>query len=170
MSVRVQVGGESDLPAWLDLAREVEPLFGPMVDRPEFLAVLVKHLGRGSAFCVRVEDRPPDAPLLGGLLWSARRGAIGWLAVAGAARRRGVGAALVRHVLGQVPAGSAVWVATFCGDDEVARAAHGFYTALGFLPAEIAPLGAAGEDRRVYRRPAGPSVEPDQGASLPSTP
>jgi hypothetical protein len=55
--MRVQQATDDDLPAWLALAAEVEPLFGPMVDEPEFLRALQRNINRGSAFCVRQEDR-----------------------------------------------------------------------------------------------------------------
>ena len=82
-----------DIPAWLALATEVEPLFGPMVSEPSFHRALHKHIGRGTAFCVRDEDGRPGDPLLGGLLFSLDPPIyrIGWLAVAELHRRQGIG-------------------------------------------------------------------------------
>jgi hypothetical protein len=102
-SGQVAIATLDDVPAWLVLAAEVEPLFGPMVGDPQFHAALERTIGRGTAFCVREEDRPPGVPLLGGPLFSATRAPvyrIGWLAVAARAWRLGVGRRLAEYVLG----------------------------------------------------------------------
>jgi hypothetical protein len=53
----------ADIPAWLDLARQVEPLFEQMVDDPAFHRALHKNIARGTAFCIREADEPaPDGP------------------------------------------------------------------------------------------------------------
>ena len=78
----VVVAHPEDIPAWLILATEVEPLFGPMVNDPSFHRALHKNIGRGTAFCVREADEPPGVPLLGALLFSPKLPfyTIGWLA------------------------------------------------------------------------------------------
>ena len=43
--VRVVEAVPKDLDSWLDLAKEVEPLFGPMVDQPAFHQALLRNLG-----------------------------------------------------------------------------------------------------------------------------
>jgi hypothetical protein len=45
-----------DIPAWLNLAREVEPLFGPMCSDPAFHHALQKNINRGTALCVPEAD------------------------------------------------------------------------------------------------------------------
>jgi hypothetical protein len=79
--MRVQIAHPDDIPPWLTLAAEVEPLFGPMVGDPAFHAALRKNIDRGTAFCVRVEDGPPGASLMGGMLFSPYppQYEIGWL-------------------------------------------------------------------------------------------
>jgi GNAT superfamily N-acetyltransferase len=157
--MRVASAGYRDIARWLELAAEVEDLFGPLLDDPAFYHALLANIERGTAFCVRAGDGPPGAPLLGGLLFSPAHAAqpearIGWLAVSEASRRRGVGQLLVEHVLDLV-APSGVWVVTF-GDDDgaAARAARRFYERLGFSPAEMAPPGPDGGARQVFRRAA----------------
>src|SRR5919205_2858147 len=90
----------ADIPAWLDLAAEVEPLFGPMVADPGFHAALERHIRRQTAFCIREQDGAPGTPFIGGLLFSiahAPRYKIGWLAVSQRWRRPGAGQALVDY-------------------------------------------------------------------------
>ena len=91
-----------DIRNWLDLCREVEPLFGPMLDDPEFYRALLRNIERGTAYCARSGDGLAGSPLLGGMFFSppnATRAAyrIGWLAVTAQARRRRVGSLLVAH-------------------------------------------------------------------------
>ena len=59
----VQRAEPEDMPGWLALAAEVEPLFGPLVNDAGFRGALRKNIARGTAFCVRE----------GG--WSVRRAA-----------------------------------------------------------------------------------------------
>ncbi len=56
-----------DMPAWLKLAAEVESLFGPMVDDPNFIRALENGIQRHTAFCIRAADGPPGTALRGGL-------------------------------------------------------------------------------------------------------
>lgn len=40
--MKVQIATRADVPGWLELALEVEFLFGPMVDQPDFQNALRK--------------------------------------------------------------------------------------------------------------------------------
>lgn len=61
----VRIARPEDIPAWLALAAEVGPMFGPLVNDPGFVRALEKNIGRQTAFCVREADGPPGAPLIG---------------------------------------------------------------------------------------------------------
>jgi GNAT superfamily N-acetyltransferase len=76
---------------------------------------------------------------------------IGWLAVAAAHRRQGVGHALMAHVLGRVEPPAEVVVTTFGPDVEGGRAARVFYGRLGFCPAEPDAPGPDGQSRQIFR-------------------
>ncbi len=146
-----------DIPAWLHLAAEVEPLFGPLVSNASFHRALRRNVERGTAFCVREADGPPGVPLLGGLLFSPKPPiyTIGWLAVAQQYRRRGIGQRLVEHVLGLVEAPAELVVTTFGADHPAGEPARRFYERMGFHAAEPAPNGPEGGSRQVYRRALG---------------
>jgi GNAT superfamily N-acetyltransferase len=151
MSAAVVLATPSDTPAWRRLAAEVEPLFGPMLGRPEFEGALARKIARGQALCVR--DASPGAPLLGGLLWSAHEPLyrIGWLAVTARARGRGVGRRLVEAALEWAPPPATVEVVTFGADNPGGLPARAFYAALGFAPAEMTTPGPEGGSRQVFR-------------------
>jgi ribosomal protein S18 acetylase RimI-like enzyme len=142
-----------DFESWLLLAAEVEELFGPMVNEPEFHQVLVRKIARGSAFCVRRADGPPGTPLAGGLLLSqhSQRYGISWLVVSAAWRSNGVGKALVRAALRRsVTYPCTLEVDTF-GIDHPGARSRGFYEQLGFRAEENLAPGPEGGSRQMYR-------------------
>jgi GNAT superfamily N-acetyltransferase len=155
--MRVQRAEYRDIRSWLDLAAEVESLFGAMLDDPGFYQVLLTNIARGTAFCLREGNGHPGAALAGGILFSPGRpdrpeNRIGWLSVAASWRRQGVGRRLVEHVFGLVAAPAVLAVVTFGEETEEGRPARKFYERLGFQPAEPAPRGPEGGSRQVYRR------------------
>jgi GNAT superfamily N-acetyltransferase len=151
--MRVQGADFPDVRSWLDLAAEVEWLFGDLLGGPDFYQALLRNLGRGTAFCVREGDGPPGTPLLGGLLFSPRRpdrpdDRIGWLAVAERSRRCGIGRLLVAHACNLVQPPAVLVVDTFAEDLEPGRPARTLYERMGFQPADL----SEGNTRQVYRR------------------
>lgn len=152
--VEVCVAQRQDISAWLELAAEVEPLFGPLVGDPDFVRALRKNVDRGTAFCVREADGPPSAPLLGGMLFSPRPPvySIGWFAVAQHYRRRGIGRKLIEHAFSLAELPAEFVVTTFGPDILEGLPARRFYERMGFHPAEPAPDGPEGGSRQVFRR------------------
>jgi GNAT superfamily N-acetyltransferase len=154
--MHVVLAQSADLPVWLDLAAEVEPLFGPMVADPGFHAALERNIARQTAFCIREHDGAPGAPLMGGLLFSATHvlhHKIGWLAVAQRWRRQGVAQALVEHCFQRILPPAELSVITFGEDNVAGRPARRFYERMGFQAAEAAPNGPEGGTRQVFQRP-----------------
>jgi GNAT superfamily N-acetyltransferase len=172
VGMNVVTARAEDFLAWLHLAAEVEPLFGPLVGEPEFEQALRKNIGRGTAFCVREDDGPPGAPLLGGLMFSPKppRYTIGWLAVTERWRRRGVGRALVEHVAALVEPPAEMIVTTFGPGERTGMAARAFYEQMGFEPAGAAPDGPGGSPRQFFRRAIAEAIRasfpPDQPQQL----
>ncbi|MDD5219867.1 MAG: GNAT family N-acetyltransferase [Candidatus Bipolaricaulis sp.] len=151
----VRVAKREDYCAWLDLAAEVEPLFGPMVDDPVFRRVLSRNLGRGSAYCIREHDGPAGSRLVAGLLLSVHPPVhrIGWLAVARSYRRSGFGTALVEHIIRKTPPSAELLVVTFGSGVRGGEPARRFYERMGFIPAETVEPGPGGTPRQAFRRP-----------------
>ena len=141
----VSEGTEDDVASWLEIAREVEPLFGPM---PDFESTLRRNISRGTALCVR----DPSGQVLGGMmLRAAPYRQIAWLAVRSSARRRGVGRALVAEALHRYPPPCEVLVDTFGEDIIEGYPARRLYESFGFLPGEDLPDGAEGGSRQRFR-------------------
>ncbi|MDQ2741081.1 MAG: GNAT family N-acetyltransferase [Chloroflexota bacterium] len=152
----VVVAQYRDVRNWLDLAAEVEHLFGSMLDSPGFYQALLGAIERRTAFCVREGDGPAGAPLMGGILFSPSSQEhpeyrIRWLSVDEKWRRHGVARLLVEHVFDFVPPPATMTVVTFGEDVVLGQPARTFYERLGFYPAEMAPRGPEGGSRLVYR-------------------
>ncbi|WP_240421337.1 GNAT family N-acetyltransferase [Paenibacillus periandrae] len=146
---------KDDLNGWLELASEVEYLFGPMVDDPMFFQALEKNINQQSAFCVREKDGLPGSRLLGGVLFSSSKAPsykIGWLSVSSHARNKGIAAALLRHVLKLVEVPAEVSVITFGEDTPDGQPARKLYQKFGFVPlAEMIPNGPEGGKRQKFK-------------------
>jgi GNAT superfamily N-acetyltransferase len=151
--MKVVTADENDFPAWLHLAKEVEPLFGPMVHETQFLDALRKNINRGSAFCVRDGDGSSGNFLLGGLLWSAHppQYEIGWLAVTSSHRRQGVGRNLIEHALGKVVPPAIVGVTTFAKGLPGGESSLNFYRQLGFVVSTITQTSVKLSRQRLER-------------------
>jgi GNAT superfamily N-acetyltransferase len=135
----------ADIASWLEIVRQVEPLFG---DMPMFDVTLKTNIARGSAFCVR----GPDGRVLGGVLLGGQApdNWIRWLAVRGASRHRGVGTALLTEVLRLWLGPCTISLATF-GDDSVGgRPARRLYERFGFVAGAMLPRGPEGGTRQRY--------------------
>lgn len=151
--VRAELAAEDDLPSWLELVAEVEPLFGPM---PDFAAHAERGIGRGTALVVR-DSRDV---VLGAALLSGQPGAqpgsrpaeheIRWLAVRSSARRRGVARALLTEIMRHWPAPSDIDVITFGAGHPGAVAARALYESFGLSPAEALPAGPESGSRQRF--------------------
>src|SRR5438445_13206196 len=69
--MRAQTASYLDVRRWLDLAAEVEGLFGDMLGGPGFYQALLRNIARGTALCVREGDGDTPAPFIGGLLFAS---------------------------------------------------------------------------------------------------
>jgi len=147
----VSDGTQDDVASWLEIVREVEPLFGPM---PDFESTLLRNISRGTALCVR----DATGQVLGGLLMrAAPHTQITWLAVRSSARRRGVGQALVTEALRRCLPPCEVLVDTFGQDNIEGFPARRLYESFGFVPRERLPDGPQGSSRQRFqlrRRPS----------------
>jgi ribosomal protein S18 acetylase RimI-like enzyme len=141
----VSEGTQDDVSSWLEVVREVEPLFGPM---PDFEPMLRRNISRGTALCAR----DASGQVVGGvLLRAAPHTQITWLAVRASARRRGVGHALVAEVLRRWPPPCEVLVDTFGEDNIEGRPARRLYESFGFVPDEYLQDGPEGGSRQRFR-------------------
>ena len=145
MQSAVHLAQASDIPSWLEIATEVEALFGPM---PMFDVTLRNNVACGSALCARNEQ----GLVTGGLLLggTAPDNWIRWLAVRRASRRQGVGAMLVQAAVSRCAAPCTISLATFGADNADGLAARALYERLGFAAGEILPRGPEGGTRQLF--------------------
>ena len=135
----VRVASAEDTPSFIELARQVEQWFGPMVEEPGFRAALAKHIRRGTALVATTAD---ETDVLGGLLFTAKPPTyhVRWLVVSGHARGQGIGRALMADAIRRFATDDGtVEVVTFGADHPGASAsgARAFYERLGFAKSHV---------------------------------
>lgn len=146
----IRAARTSDLPSWRRVAREVEPLFGPMADDDGFLTAIGESIRAGNAFAA-VDDR--DEP--GGFVALDRRAnEISWLAVSASARGRGLGRSLVRAALDALDGARPVTVVTFAPESAEGAAARALYLDENFADTGRRGVNPAGVATIVMQRPA----------------
>jgi GNAT superfamily N-acetyltransferase len=141
---------ESDILPWLNLAKQVEPLFGPMINQ-DFDRVLRRNISRGSAFCVRSGMTPNI--LAGGLLFDYRNPPhykLSWMAVETTLQRKGIGQLLLERAIAKTIPPCTIEVITFGPDHPGGEAARRFYEAFGFRPGMKCNPGPDGGDRQAF--------------------
>lgn len=140
-----ELATEDDIPSWLEIVREVEPLFGPM---PAFDGTLARTIARSGAWCVRAVD---GTVLAGMILSPPERATIDWLAARRSARGQGHGRELVAHALQVFADAPEVLVDTFGEDNLEGRPARSLYASFGFIAAEELDRGPEGGTRQRFR-------------------
>jgi GNAT superfamily N-acetyltransferase len=145
MTYAVHVATAADIPSWLELVREVEPLFGPM---PMFDLTVRNKIKHGDSLCVRAES----GDVIGGLLLggSAPDYWIRWLAVRRSARKQGAGSALMDAALDRFTAPCTISLSTFGADNVEGRAARRLYQRFRFSAREMLPPGPEGGTRQLF--------------------
>ena len=135
-----------DISSWLEIVREVEPLFGPMA---KFGLTLRHKIEDRSALCVRNDC----GVVAGGLLLGGTPpdNWIRWLAVRQSARRHGVATNLIQTALSRWATPCIVSLATFGADNAEGLPARALYERLGFLACEMLPRGPEGGTRQLYK-------------------
>ncbi len=145
--MRVEYSEADDFEAWLALAREVEPLFGPMADDAGFQAGLKMAIEGRTAFCIRSEEG-----LKGGIVIAKESNEIAWLAVSRQYRQRGCGRELLSHAISQLDQQKSILVQTFAEAVPAGASARKLYAAFGFADLKEGGLNPAGVPTVIMRR------------------
>ncbi|MEN6622130.1 MAG: GNAT family N-acetyltransferase [Smithella sp.] len=135
----VHLSTMNDFPNWLKLAGEVEPLFGPMVDIPEFQNGLKQVILAGNAFCFAEQEN-----FLGSIVISKETNEIVWLAVIQHGRGCNIGAALLSEAIKHLDHTNPITVRTFDKTTEAGIPARKLYNSFGFRDSFDAGLNSAG--------------------------
>jgi len=141
----VRLSTPNDYLDWLELAKEVEPLFGPMVDDPIFCDGLMKAILEANAFCVTDGGGNERISLFhGGIVISKETNEIVWLAVTQQSRGKKIGAALLHTAVKQLDHTRPITVTTFDQKIEAGIPARRLYQSVGFHDSVAAGLNPAG--------------------------
>ena len=149
----IQVSTLDDVQGWLDLAREVEPLFGPMADEPSFQQGLRDIILANQAFCLREQNGKPGTTLCGGIIISKADNEIVWFAVAHSCQGQGLGKSLLQHALSHLQTDQEISVTTFDGTVPKGLPARRLYQRFGFQDAHKGVVNPAGIPTVVMIRP-----------------
>jgi len=166
-----------DYAGWLELAKEVEPLFGPMTDDPEFRDGLRQAILEGSALCIIENGNENERGLfLGGIVISKEANEVLWLVVARHSRGQKAGAALLSEAIRQLDHKKPITVTTFDQTIEAGVAARRLYVSAGFRdliaagpnPAGIPTVVMVLEDQNTgYSMQRPPSLAAEDDRQLP---
>ncbi len=141
---RVREATPDDFNSWIELAREVEPLFGPMVDDAAFREGLKRAIEEKIAWCVEVPDEQGRTAFRGGIVVSKEANEILWLAVSRKTRGCRMGAALLSKAIGRLDRSRPIAVTTFDGTILEGLPARRLYRRFGFRDTAAAGLNPAG--------------------------
>lgn len=142
-----------DMPGWLQLAKEVEPLFGPMVESPDFFDALSKTILGGTAFCLRDEADRENCGLCGGIIISKENNSIEWFVVAQKFRNTGVGKRLLKEALVNLNQTEPITVNTFDESVPDGKPARKLYLSMGFRDSSEGPVNPAGIKTVIMTKP-----------------
>lgn len=142
-----------DIPSWLELAREVEHLFGPMADIPEFRHALQEAVRLGDASCATPAS---SSAIVGGIVISPASNSIEWLAVSRVARGAGLGRGLLALAIDNLDPGRPISVQTFAQTSPDGAAARQLYSSFGFTDREPKGPTPAGVPTVLMHKPAAP--------------
>lgn len=137
-----------DLPAWRQVAREVEPLFGPMADDPGFLAAIAACVDTRDAWSALDSRGRP----VGFVAVDRHANDITWLAVSAPHRGSGLGAELVRAALDGLDGSRPVSVETFAPGVPHGAGARALYLGFGFIDTNTLSTNPAGIPTIIMRR------------------
>jgi ribosomal protein S18 acetylase RimI-like enzyme len=149
--MKVQLATPADVPSWLEVVREVEPLFGPM---PDFEATLLRKIEQRAAVCVRSAGADGSTPVAGGMLLGGTRDHawIRWLAVRSAARGAGIGQCLVEAAIKRMSSAKVISLDTFREENVAGWPARRLYARMGFIAGPLTGDQGALRQRFELRR------------------
>lgn len=137
----------ADLNDWLELAKEVEPLFGKMVECEGFQEGIKETVTKSSAFCVIDTNNK-----IGGIIAVDKsQNEILWLAVHNKHRLKGYGRRLLKAAMDSLDATKPIYVQTFSDGITEGEAARRLYEQFGFVDYKEAGKNPAGFDTVIMR-------------------
>ncbi|HPQ44034.1 MAG TPA: GNAT family N-acetyltransferase [Syntrophales bacterium] len=142
--MNIQYAQATDFDQWIALAREVEPLFGPMAEEVPFQEALRDAISRKNAFCIRSNSDGNEQTLQGGIVISKESNEIAWFAVPKQYRGKGHGRQLLSFAIRKLNPQESIFVQTFDESVSEGKAARTLYSDFGFLDYKDGGLNPAG--------------------------
>lgn len=133
-----------DFEAWIALARQVEPLFGPMADEAPFRDALKSAISNREAFCIRPLPGEKQTILKGGIVVSKASNEILWFAVSEKDRRKGYGRQLLLFAIDHLHRREKILVETFAATVGAGQSARKLYLDCGFVDETTGGINPAG--------------------------
>ncbi len=119
------------IPQWLDLAREMEPIFqGIMVNDTKFQDFMKRKIEEKEVFMVL--DRMNPLVVMGIIAFSKKNNHVAWFGVFEKYRKKGVGSKLLECAINQLDNTKEIEVITFRDDQPYALPAKNIYKKYGF--------------------------------------
>jgi ribosomal protein S18 acetylase RimI-like enzyme len=127
----IEIASKEIIPAWENLAREVESLFeGRMAGQKDFRAFMARRIAQHEAFIVR--DNKKSGKLLGLIAISHKNNTISWFAVSEKHRNEGIGEMLLAYAVNDLDKTREISVITFRENQEKGLPARKLYQKFGF--------------------------------------
>jgi GNAT superfamily N-acetyltransferase len=131
---------KSEYPIWIEIAEEVEVLFGPMVQIKEFQEGIKESIKNNDAYC-----STNDVGVITGIVSVDRtNNEISWLAVRKQYRGNNIGKDLVRKAIDELKRSGNIYVTTFASGVDVGKSARHIYENNGFIDRKPAGKNPAG--------------------------
>jgi GNAT superfamily N-acetyltransferase len=144
----IRLVNHQDLNAWLELAQEVQPLFGAMAESEDFKNAITDCIAKSSAFCVVNNDNDIE-----GIIAIDKAGnEVSWLAVRERCRGKGYGYQLLEVALGSLDNRKPIFVQTFSPGVKAGETARRLYMRFGFKDFKDGGKNPAGIDTVIMRR------------------
>lgn len=130
----------NDYQAWLELAKEVEPLFGPLVNSQEFQKGIKDCIKNQNAYCLEDENHN----VVGIIALNRKENEITWLAVGEKYRGKKSGQKLVEKAIKELESNGDIYVQTFSSEAKEGMFARKLYEKNGFKELKRAGKNPAG--------------------------
>jgi GNAT superfamily N-acetyltransferase len=137
-----------DYASWLFLAKEVEPLFGSMVENIDFQNGIKQCIESGDAFGIEHSD----GSIAGIIAINRNENEIAWLAVGKNYRGNGYGNLLLKKAIDELDENECILVQTFSENCQEGIPARKLYLTNGFSDFQPGGLNPAGIDTVIMIR------------------